>query len=93
MKILLIFFSLFFSFKTFAEIKDKEMLNAYNEGCLEEDPGPVTVGEQFLVCGCLTNEVSKVYTLEEILNDENWTEKQKFSKIVEYCITIFYDSR
>jgi hypothetical protein len=91
MRILLMLFVLFFSFKTFAEIKDKELLNAYNEGCLSEDPGPITVGEQFLVCGCLTSEVSKQYTVDEIMEDDDYVEKEKFNKIMDFCISLILD--
>ena len=91
MKIFLTLFVLFFSSITFAEIKDKELLNAYNEGCLMEDPGPITVGEQFLVCGCLTSEVSKQYTVDEIMEDDDYVEKEKFNKIMDFCISLILD--
>ena len=93
MKIFFTFFFLIFSFEIFAEIKDKEMLSAYHEGCLEPDPDPITAGEQFLACGCITNEVSKVYTVEEIMDDEDFTENQKFNKIIDFCISLVLDSR
>ena len=92
MKIPLAFFVLFFSSITFAEIKNKELLNQYNKGCLSEDPGEVTVGEQFLACGCLTSEVSKQYTLNELIEDD-YNEKEKFIKIANYCISLILDSR
>ena len=93
MRILLTLFVLFFSFKTFAEIKDKELLNAYNEGCLGEDPSPMTVGEQFLACGCLTSEVSKQYTVDELMEDDDYVEKEKFNKIMDSCISLILDIR
>ena len=93
MKIPLAFFVLFFSSITFAEIKDKELLNQYNEGCLSEEPGEVTVGEQFLACGCLTSEVSKQYTVNELMEDDDYVEKEKFIRIANYCISLILDSR
>jgi len=93
MKILLTLFFLFFSSTTFAEINRKEFLNAYNEGCLNEDPYPLTAGEQFFACGCLTNEVSKQYTLDELMDDDDYTEKEKFMKITDYCVSVILESR
>ena len=93
MKILLTLFVLLFSSSVFAEINNKEFLNAYNKGCLGEDPDLVTKGEQFLICGCLTNEISKQYNLNELMDDDNYTEREKFSKITEYCISVLLDSR
>ena len=62
-----------------------------NEGCLNEDPGPITVGEQFLACGCLTSEVSKQYTVDELMEDDDYVEKEKFNKIMDFCISLILD--
>jgi len=94
MNLFVIIFTLLFSSATLAEINDKELLNSYNEGCLGEDVGSsMTVGEQFLVCGCLTSEISKEYTIEELLEDEDYVEKEKFNNITNYCISIILDRR
>ena len=93
MKYLITLLVLFFSSMSFAEIKDKDLLNSYNEGCLSSDPGPVTAGEQFLACGCLTSEVSKQYTVDELIEDRDYVEKEKFIKIADFCISLVLDNR
>ncbi len=94
MKLFFMIFIFFFPSSTFAEIKDKELLNSYNEGCLGEDVGSsMTVGEQFLVCGCLTSEISKEYTIDELLDDEDYVETEKFNNITNYCISVILDRR
>ncbi len=94
MKFIISFYVLFFSFSVIAEIKDKELLNSYNDGCLGESVGlSMTIGEQFLVCGCLTSEISKEYTINEFLEDEDYVETEKFNKISNYCISIILDRR
>ena len=93
MKTLLTLFVLLFSSSVIAEINDKEFLSAYNKGCLKEDSDPLTNGEQFLACGCLTNEISKQYSINELRNDDNYVEREKFNKIAEYCISVILDYR
>ncbi len=94
MKFSFTIFILFFSSATFAEIKDKELLNSYNEGCLGENVGlSMSVGEQFFICGCLTSEISKKYSIEELLDDEDYVETEKFNDITNYCVSIILDRR
>ena len=82
-----------------AEIKDREILSAFFDGCISE-AGEMNDGMAFEYCGCATNKISQNMTIEEILDiDKNLqsvgTDKErndiilsnkKFKSLIKKCL-------
>mgnify|MGYP005707726539 CR=1 FL=1 len=66
-KIALIIFTLLISFNTNAEIESRELLDEIFYGCASDDEDWLTTGELYEYCGCTTNVISKVLSIEDIL--------------------------
>ena len=63
----LLFFIIFFTHQSFAEIKNKKALMEVFEGCVIEELPNVSVGAQFDYCGCFIKEVSRGMEFEELM--------------------------
>ena len=66
-KIAFIIFTLLISFNTNAEIESIELLDEIFYGCASDDEDWLTTGELYEYCGCTTNVISKVLSIEDIL--------------------------
>ncbi len=66
-KVVLIIFTLLISFNANAEIQSKELLDEIFYSCASEDEDWLSAGELYEYCGCTTNVISKVLSIEDIL--------------------------
>ena len=66
-KIAFIIFTLLISFNAKAEIESRELLDEIFYGCASDDEDWLTTGELYEYCGCTTNVISKVLSIEDIL--------------------------
>ena len=63
----LIFLTIFITFNAKAEIQSRELLDEIFYGCASDDEDWLTTGELYEYCGCTTNVISKVLSIEDIL--------------------------
>jgi len=65
------FLTLMLSVNVQAEIKNKQMLNSFFQGCVEGEDSELTnmigIGGQFEYCGCMVNSISKSMNTRELM--------------------------
>ena len=66
-KIAFIVLTVLISFNAKAEIESRELLDEIFYGCASDDEDWLTTGELYEYCGCSTNVISKVLSIEDIL--------------------------